>query len=1034
MPRPHSHARLPLCLLLAALTCAFCGRGLVAEEAPDALVVQLSGDDFDSRQTAEDKLKALGESARPALEKALKADDPDIRQVAAKLLVNLKKATIRICAFDRDGKPAAGAEADVRHGDMQQINSGVDSNTAITLNAGGGAEVVLQPSNPVSLYVTWKNWFNAGTLPSTWPIFLSSGVNPLVYTLSRPGSVRVRVNDDAGKPLKDARVSLYTGTRLEPELIDLQLQRWGQQNIPLTANTADTGVATVENVPEGVYQIIVRAEGYGTRLLPLTRVREAAVADAGAVALSPSVPGKVQFTLKRASGASLSGKTVEYTLDPVFEGQRAAELRKTLNVMKVWNGRNRQQTPAADASGKVVIDTVAPGKYELQVRCEQGAPQRFPVFTLESGQTVDLGEKVEIAGGTIKGKATPPDGKSTAYVYVSAVPEQDVIDSLQENHLADWRYARQDSVSISRVNSQANGAYELKDIAPGRYTVVVSSQFGASTYIFGVEVESGKTVEIPDVAVGAAGQSLDIRGRVTFSDGKPAAGANVWLSFVNQNTWTATCDGDGAFKFQTPANTQGAPIRLGVRCADCKPYLIDLTHTDVKLESLTVQLEKQRFGDARVKIVDEAGAPLAGVSVGTSTLNAPRRKTNKDGEVDLTGLAIGSRLLTVDCEGYFVHEPRITVDADSVCHPTIVMKKGFELKGSVAIPAGVSRETVVVVISGPQTQVLQPDAEGQFKFQGLTPGEYLVSANAPAHIALQQARVVLKPEQQRISEVRLELVHASGIAIQIGADFEGCNATLRVGDHDKKADDGLGYERIGSANALVDAGGRVEFWGVAPGDYELLVTPPQRTYNYYGRTVKVGTLTRLLHEIRVGELKTLADLKTAPVLERKIESSSGSIVGRLALDSAPGGAASNGNFALTITGPAATSMVAFTYPHDFQGAAGKVLFTGDVPFGLKPPDQGMFIARNLPAGEYTVQADLHMYRTRTVRTGRNSYTSSMMPESEKRIPQTLTTFTLKDGESLDLGALTFAVSKEISDALSLVEEFEGQDQIPSFQP
>ena len=1031
-----SISMLLVAVLLGALHPA--ARVASAEESGDALVEQLRGDDFDARQTAKEKLAAMGETARPLLLKAATSDDPEIRQIAAQLLANLKKSTVRIMGFDRDGKPAVGAEADVRFGKMPQGNGGDETSKNITLKADASSEFDVQPTIPLNFGVAWKSWNVSGVQPLTWSLALGSGTNPLLYTLAKPGSVTVHVNDADGKPLKDARVSLNAGMRLDQDLLEMQLVRFGQ-TLQYTANADAKGVATLENVPEGVYQVVVRADNFLSKILPAVRVRENATTDGGTAALTAAVPAKVSFVLKRADGSSAKGKTIDYALEPVLEGPHVAETRKSLAVLHQWNGgRNKQQGPVADENGKVVLDNVTPGKYTLVFRCDQKTPQHMGPFEVKSGETLELGDYQEIAGGNLSGKVTAPDGKSPGYVYLSVLPEQEVIDGLADGVMVDWRFTRQDSLTSFRGNpNQSTGAYELKDLPPGRYAVCMMSQFGASACYFGAEVASGKTAQIPDIELGASGKTQDLKGRVTLWDGRPAVGATVNVMLSTQGSAMAVCDADGGFKMMVMTTQQGDPVSLSVRAAGCKPKSQDLTHGDVKFDALNVALEKQDFGDVRIKVVDEDGKPLAGAAVYPAPkISLPQhRKTNQNGELDLTGLATGNRTLVVECEGYFAHEPKVVIAPDTMSQATITLRKGFTLKGRVTAPAGIALNTVSVSLTSTTTQYKAVDAEGRFAFDGLLPAEYTITATGPALIARESAHLTLTPELKDVPELQFELVHASGVAVNLGTEFEGYNVFFSTEkDEAAKPQTKNPYDRSASAASVVDASGRAEFWGLVPGAYDLQLNSAQRMYNYYGRINKVGAVQRVIRNLQVPELKTVADLKTATPLEVKLEPATGSITGRLALDGAPPGVATTGNLTLMIRGPGASSTLSYGYPQEFRGAFGKVTFSGKVPAGLKPPESGLFTVKGLPAGEYTVKADLNLYRTRTIRTGMNMWSSSMEQDNSKREPQLLKTFTLKEGEQLDLGSLLFKQPTETMEAMTHVEEASVEDQVPSFQP
>jgi hypothetical protein len=1031
-------------LALCTLACMAMAVAHSAEDDSAVLLEQIRGDDFDARQAAIAKLQAMGEAARPVLEKAAASDDAELRETGAKLLASLRKAVVRLIAYDRDGNPAAGAEADVHVSAADARGQNPEAPRPVVLDKSGRAELVMAPGGPWGASPNWKLWQPGQAAPHTWQMSLAEGVNPVVYTLQHTGELTVRVSDPDGKPVKNAQVSLYNGIRYDAELLDEQLLRWG--NNPKASGSAnEQGEAKIENAPEGVYQVVIRAEGFASAVLTPRRIREGQTAQASAV-LQPSVQGKIQLVLLQADNSPVKSKPVEYVLEPTFEGPHAAELRQSMNTLKQWGGRNRQQNPSTDDKGKLLLENIAPGKYELYYRCDGKTPQHAGPLTLASGQTLDLGELKSAPGGSISGKLTGSDDKAPQWVQATAMPEKEMLESIQEFAVNDWRYMRADLLTIGRANTQ-KGSYELKDLMPGRYTVILSGQYGVLAYIFGVEVVAEKTTTVADVPLPKPGETKEVKGRVVLPDGKSANGAQVTIVFTNQNGWAANCDNTGAFRFQAGA-AQGDPVSLTVRYAGCKHKLVDLTHYEGKLDAVEVQLEKIGHGAVHVKVVDEAGKPLPGANVSPSAGDASRRKTNRNGETDLSGLAAGPRTLSVELDGYYVEDAKVAVEADKETPATVRMHSGFALKGQLILPADTAKDGVSVALYGPQTRYSPITGDGRFKFSGVLPGTFTLFAAGPGLLTREPTLFTLKPGQTEIPEFKLELVRASGIVVNLGKEFDGYTASLQTKGAGSEAQDSKqgaffvnGMMMGGSfgesrrvITGAVDSDGRLEIWGAAPGAYDLYLLAPTRMYNYYGRSTKTAAITRIVRDLQIPVLKSFKELGTVQPTDVKVEAGTATVTGVIRTDAlAPNG--SGGNLNVSLKGPAAQSTLSFGFPHEVRAAttAVKAALLGEVPPGLKTPEIGQFFMKNLPPGEYTVSAELSMYRTRTIQRGAGRVFSTTSYDSEKREPQVLKTFTLKEGETLDVGTLNFALPKETQEAKA-AEESEGEDQTPAFQP
>src|SRR4051812_21456792 len=133
-------------LCVCALALAGVAQALYAEEKtqdPIALIQKLNSDDFDDRRAASEKLLAMGEAARGPLEQAAASENLELRQAAAALLQKIEKSSVVIFAFDRDGKPAAGAEGDVKlySTSGQGVNWNEGRNENILLKADGSAKL-----------------------------------------------------------------------------------------------------------------------------------------------------------------------------------------------------------------------------------------------------------------------------------------------------------------------------------------------------------------------------------------------------------------------------------------------------------------------------------------------------------------------------------------------------------------------------------------------------------------------------------------------------------------------------------------------------------------------------------------------------------------------------------------------------------------------------------------------------------------------------------------------------------------------------
>jgi hypothetical protein len=293
-------------------------------------------------------------------------------------------------------------------------------------------------------------------------------------------------------------------------------------------------------------------------------------------------------------------------------------------------------------------------------------------------------------------------------------------------------------------------------------------------------------------------------------------------------------------------------------------------------------------------------------------------------------------------------------------------------------------------------------------------------------------------DQKELPLQKLVMVRPVGAAYNVGPEFQGMLATLAP--HDFWSEKSQATQKISNANGrynpdaggvCVDAGGRVEVWGVAPGNYDLQLSVPGQAYRWYGRGKNMGASV-IIQNLSVGEIASVAALATAPAKELKIEARDAKIVGTLTTNPPTPAYGLNGTLNLKLVGTNATGTLVYNFPHEMRSQTTPIQIVGKAPAGLpKPRDPGAFQFESLPPGDYSIVADLMVYKYRTHRQGGMSWTSSE-PDDTKRLPQTLKKFTIKAGEQLDLGTLRFDLSNLSN--VDLTTNMEMEDHVPEFNP
>ncbi len=1084
-------ARFLTAVAMTALLLAIAPTARGGEAEGEQVLRDLQGDDFDLRRAAQLKLEAMGESARAILEKAARSGNPEVQATATALLKKMDNSSLALAVYDRDGKPVGGAEAEVKLYFQQR---GVRNewseprNESIQTQPNGHVDLGNLTQGPVNVQFEWKKAVRDGS--TWWSLELQRGVNPLVLTLTRGGEMKMSVKNDKGEPLRDATVTLYTNRALENELLEIQLSlidQWDRSGI--AATTDKDGVATFESAAEGTYQTVVRADTFLPMLGPVVTLRSGRMLEVpGAVTMKPRQAGKLQVALvrrmeekapaakepekkievakkdekekpgekqpnekekdKEAKGDAvdaniLKKQRVFYELEYIFEGPKAAELQKKQKELRqTLTAYRNSESPETDEQGKLTLEDLKPGRYRLTIASGNEAPWRVEELVIKPGETTDLGSLQNQIAGSVKGKILDTEGKGVQYMNVTFTPES--IDDENDGGIRNNFGGRNQLGGVRSVQTQKDGTYEVKNLAAGRYVATTHTRKNQPVRIEGIVVEAGKTIEAPEVrlpADAAAGKGFVVKGTVKLPDGKPAAQSTVNLHSTTFGRWTRNADDKGAFEFSFSPEQGWTPTAISVKAPNCKAVKVDLSGPNAKLDAVDIQLEKQDYGALRVKVTDENGAPLEGVSLrprqtrvrynAFNQIIDRRIVTNKAGEARLSGLATGQRQFQLDLEGYYLPEPlTANILSDGEADASVRMKRGVAIRGRVT--AGEGLANTIAVLQGTTTRTDALDENGGFEFTGLTPGEYTISAAGPGLTSVEKVKVNLTAAGA--PEVLVKAVRSSGavVALPAGSAFGTIALTRR-----EKNDEGSTWKHFG--NGFLDSDGRAEFWGAAPGEYELLLSPaapmsviaPYRTNNM--RTVKSAAASYFAGTLTVQALKSHEELRALEAVKITAPTANASVRGNISIEPALKGTQQNaGNMVLKLVGARATASVNFNFPSDFSNNAQRE----PLIFGEKKERKvaalvapGAFKFTALPAGEYKLFVELTPYR--------QSIPGQVEPR-EKEVPVPQQMVVVKDGEDVDLGAIPYTPSPEILEAMRQTQDpnfdTEPEDQIPLFQP
>lgn len=483
-----------------------------------------------------------------------------------------------------------------------------------------------------------------------------------------------------------------------------------------------------------------------------------------------------------------------------------------------------------DPDGAVHFMRLAPGR-GWQVLIEGAG---FRAVTLEGvavkpGATTDLGEiwvgqNVVLRGRVLDPAGRPlPDASVAAYAPATGTPGQGLIVFLVNQALELPNPKEQ-------VVSDADGWFRFAALADGKYSLVARhAGFGTRQQNdIVVSARSGSTPIVVRLGTGAR-----LSGSVKDADGKPVAGARVVaLRDLGQRfSLSGTLERDEAVsdpqgKYVLDTLVEGASYRLGV-VAEAYASAWDQQPTEVQRVAER-DFTLQRGGYVEGRVTEEGtGTPVAdasvtvvvgkvnmgamgggrpgrggpggagGVATGGGDPTTPAvARTDAQGRFRIGPLLPGPVMsAVVKAPGYsaytssnfgpFTANPWPDVTVDAPVQIDVALKRGGAIEGVVrdAEGAPVAGASVIAAGSGPMgmtamwsgSPATTTDPQGRYHLDGVLPGEYHLTADAPGFSqaeAGEDATKAVMPEQGGTLTLDL-VVAAAGVVTGAVKDGKG---------------------------------------------------------------------------------------------------------------------------------------------------------------------------------------------------------------------------------------------------------------------
>ncbi|MFM8386286.1 MAG: carboxypeptidase regulatory-like domain-containing protein [Planctomycetia bacterium] len=603
-------------------------------------------------------------------------------------------------------------------------------------------------------------------------------------------ALRGRVIDPSGKPVPRATVAAFLPERgtaaqgLVVYLVDQALRMPGAREEVVSD---DEGMFSFVTLSDGMYSIVARHPGYGTRQQNEVVVKAESAA-------SPLV-------VRLGEGAKVTGKVTDAEGRGV-PGARVVAMRDMGQRFSL-NGSLERDEAVTDGRGQFLIDTLNDGSsYRFGVMADGFAPAWDQAAVevqkaLERNFTLQRGGYIE---GVVREEgAGTPVADATVTVVVGRFSMGGMGGGRggrgggQAGAAQPGQQPAGDPTTPASARTDAQGRFKIGPVVPGP---VMSAVVKASGYTsFSASMWTGNPW--PDVAVeqvGTVDVSLkrggSITGRVRSADGLPIAGANVvaagsgmmGMAAMWVGSPTATTDPTGAFTIAgvPPGDYNLTADAPGFAQADAGSDSTKVTVPEAG-GTLTMDLVLTAAGVVTGRVTDTKGEPVAGARVRTRADMGRMFRGGAGG-----GAGMGARMVTA-----------LATRADLT------------------------------------------DAQGRYRLEGVpTATEWSVEVEAEEYVSTQSERMQLKPGEVR----EMDLVLAGGATLQGRVVGEGGSwvrgARVRVGtlgDEDSQRGFLSGWQmdrNLDPRSFTTDENGQFMIPNVRPGRILLKVEHPDYVVSY----------------------------------------------------------------------------------------------------------------------------------------------------------------------------------------------------------
>jgi len=575
------------------------------------------------------------------------------------------------------------------------------------------------------------------------------------FTLQRRGSVRGLVVGPGGAPVAGATVARAQAGG--------GFGGWGRREQGVTSG--EDGTFEIEDMQPGAQTFEASGEGWAKSEPASIDVVAGEVSEGLVLELRRG--GRISGIVRDAEGSPWAGRRVTYA-----QGG---------GPMAMFGGA---ETATTDSTGSFTFETVPPGKWT--VNASPGEREMFKTFEGARDESAFF----ELMAQNLSQEVQVEDG-GQVFVELGAEPRDPVVvlGEVTRGGVAvnggNVTFAREGGdlfANLKRADVQA-GAYRIELDRPGAY--LVSVERGSRRNAFLIDVPSSGeqrvNLELPEGG---------ISGRVTDSDGRPAAGIRVTaepstsFSFNRFDPRSASTDADGRYELDD-LDPGTYALRVGSRgwgrgggsTGDAFGVAV-VEGVEVNATSVTGGVNVRLSSPGRVigQVVGKDGEPLAGATIfvreasGRPVDAISTVRSGSDGRFSYSRVNPGTYVVSARGDGQASEtvdgvvvsagqdtEVRLEVDEASSLVVRTVEKDDTPVRAEVTVVDSDGREVSGLV----GTELFRSFGEGvsttEQRFGPLPPGRYTITARAQDG-RTERKRVTVKGSRDTRTRLRFDPV------------------------------------------------------------------------------------------------------------------------------------------------------------------------------------------------------------------------------------------------------------------------------------